>query len=103
MKEGERVVRDEPTPTDGPGPVTQGHPEDSCSLCGDAAERATVLAVDTGGRSARVETACGVVDVALDLVDLPRRGDALLVHQGFAIAVLPAGDGAGGTRERGGA
>lgn len=55
-----------------------------CSLCGDEALPAVVLALHADA-TADVESECATQRVALDLVDGVQVGDTILVHQGFAI------------------
>jgi len=69
----------------------EASPPGHCSLCGDVAVPARVLEV-LGPRTARVEIEGCEREVALDLVDSPRAGERLLVHQGFAIGHLPETD-----------
>lgn len=62
------------------------HPSDECSLCGDVALPAVILALDpaTGSATARIGASTGAVLV--DLLENPQVGDAVLVHAGVAIA-----------------
>ena len=60
-------------------------PDGHCTVCGDQALVARVISVDGAARAAEVELEGAVRVVALDLVDGVRPGDAVLVHQGFAI------------------
>lgn len=83
--------------SDASRPVVNGtgtdtaEPEAHCSLCGDAAVPARVLEV-LDRRTARVVADGCERRVALELVDSPREGEVLLVHQGFAIGRLPEAD-----------
>jgi hypothetical protein len=65
-------------------------PDGSCSLCGDEAVEARVLAVDAATRTAAVAVQGAVRVAALDLVDDVVAGDLVMVHQGFAIARVGA-------------
>ena len=65
--------------------VAVGH----CSLCGDEA-LAMRVAVTHADATAMVLSPNGEMIVATDLLGDVRVGDALLVHQGFAIARLEA-------------
>ncbi|MEP6691921.1 MAG: HypC/HybG/HupF family hydrogenase formation chaperone [Gemmatimonadaceae bacterium] len=71
-------------------PDAGGH----CSLCGDDAVEAIVVAVDDGARLATAQVNGALMTVAIDLVDGVTAGDVVLVHQGFAIDRLErlAGD-----------
>ena len=71
-------------------PMCEPGPDGRCGLCADEALRALVLAVDASTRTAEVELPGGVRVVALDLVDDVAPGDAVLVHQGFAISRVGA-------------
>ena len=61
--------------------------DDACHLCGDVASAGRVVEVDVAARTALVALQCGIVTVALDLVEADV-GDTLLVHLGFAISRL---------------
>ena len=61
--------------------------DDACHLCGDVASAGRVVGVDVAARTALVTLECGIVTVALDLVEADV-GDTLLVHLGFAISRL---------------
>lgn len=60
-----------------------------CAVCGDEALVGTVVAIErgagAGAGTAEVNVGGTVWTVALDLVDGVAVGDAVLVHQGFAI------------------
>ena len=63
------------------------HDTPHCSVCSDAADRATVRAID--GPDAQVELDSGeCATVAIDLVPGVSVGDVVLVHQGVAISRL---------------
>jgi hydrogenase maturation factor len=64
-------------------PEAEGH----CALCGDEALAMRVIAAHADA-TATVLGPSGEIIVATDLVGDVRAGDALLVHQGFAIARL---------------
>ncbi len=66
-------------------------PPEHCTLCGDEALLALVVSVDEARQSADVELDGGVRTVALDLVGGVEPGDAVLVHQGFAIGRMERG------------
>lgn len=70
-------------------PDVTGH----CTLCGDDAAEAVVLAVDAVTRLAVVRLGGGSATIALDLLDGAgvTVGDRVLVHQGFAIGRLERG------------
>lgn len=57
-----------------------------CALCGDEAVLARVVSVDPITGTAEVAGEGVTGPVALDLVDGVAPGDAVLVHQGFAIS-----------------
>ncbi|MDQ6830678.1 MAG: HypC/HybG/HupF family hydrogenase formation chaperone [Gemmatimonadota bacterium] len=65
-------------------PDASGH----CTLCGDDAVEAMVIAVDSAARLATARVGGAIAIVALDLVDGVAEGDVVLVHQGFAIGRL---------------
>jgi D-sedoheptulose 7-phosphate isomerase len=67
-------------------PEVGGH----CSVCGDEALPARVLALDARARSATVAMAGAEREVAMDLVVGARVGDTVMVHQGFAISPVDA-------------
>lgn len=56
-----------------------------CAVCGDEALLGTVVAIERAAGTAVVNVQGTVSTVALDLVDGVAVGDAVLVHQGFAI------------------
>ena len=60
-------------------------PDGPCSLCGDEATLARVIAIDPAAGSAEVIHEGVRSLVALDLLDEVAVGDAVLVHMGFAI------------------
>lgn len=62
------------------------NPDGSCSICGDVALAADVVAVNEAAAVAEVLIGGEPAVVALDLVDDVRPGDVLMVHLGFAIA-----------------
>ncbi|MEO7137917.1 MAG: HypC/HybG/HupF family hydrogenase formation chaperone [Gemmatimonadales bacterium] len=66
-------------------------PPEHCALCGDEALLALVLSVDGARQSADVQLDGGVRTVALDLIAEVEPGDAVLVHQGFAIGRMERG------------
>ncbi len=66
-------------------PACEVAPEDHCAICGDEAVEGRVVAVDHETATAEVDFGDTVSTVALDLVDDVAVGDAVMVHQGFAI------------------
>jgi hydrogenase maturation factor len=56
-----------------------------CSICGDEATVARVVAIDERAQTAEVVAEAAQSTVALDLVHDVHVGDTLLVHMGFAI------------------
>lgn len=65
----------------------QPGPDGSCAICGDEALPGRVVKL-LDNNMAAVEMNGRLVEVAIDLVDEVRVGDMLLVHLGFAIAIL---------------
>lgn len=63
-------------------PPARGH----CSVCGDEAWPALVMALDGAAGIAEIEVQGERRKVSLDLVEGVVPGDTLLIHQGFAIA-----------------
>ena len=62
-------------------------PDGHCSICGDAAVLARVVAID--GATATAELRDGTpTTVAIDLVENVAIGETLVVHLGFAIGRL---------------
>lgn len=69
-------------------PACEVSPEGHCAVCGDEALLGRVVAVDVDAQTAEVKVGKVVTTVALDLVDDVAVGDAVMVHQGFAIGRL---------------
>lgn len=71
-------------------PACVPEPDDGCSICGDEGRVGVLLSLPDEGSEGRVrmsdtgETA----RVALDLVAGAEPGDRLLVHMGFALALV---------------
>jgi len=65
-----------------------------CSTCADAAERATIMAIDGANADARLASG-DRQRIAIDVTPGVAIGDVVLVHQGVAIGIAPtanAGD-----------
>ena len=77
--------RDPDTPVP---PACAPAPDGRCGICADEALPGRVIAIDREARTADVEVGVTTRTVALDLVEHVDVGDALLVHQGFAIGRL---------------
>lgn len=61
-----------------------------CALCGDEALEGAVHSVDEKRRVALVIIGAHEREVAIDLLASVAPGDRVMVHQGFAIARVPA-------------
>ena len=62
--------------------------DERCSICADEAIRGTVVVVNRESLTAKVLLPAGLSTVALDLVGNVAAGDELMVHLGFAIALV---------------
>lgn len=63
-------------------------PDGSCSICGDEALPGRVVQLLDDDNMVIVKINGQLVEVAIDLVDEVQLGDVLLIHMGFAIAIL---------------
>lgn len=59
-----------------------------CPVCRDQGEVGVVRAIPGAFGTARVETADGLREVAVDFAPRLARGDRVLVHLGFVVAVM---------------
>lgn len=74
-------------------------PDGSCAICADEGQEGLIVAL-RAHNMALVELDGRMQEVAVDLIEAPRRGDRVLVHLGFAIARLDGAEGRPDTVER---